>query len=311
MNKSYICIAILLAFLGNAFAQQDPQYTQYMYNMSVVNPAYAGSKETVSLGLLYRKQWVNIEDAPSTGTFFAHTPIGDNIGLGISIISDKIGPVNENNFYGDFSYTITLGDSYEEHRLVFGLKAGFTTHKVGLFSDIYGTLINESDPAFLQNTDDILLNLGAGVFYYTNKYYLGISIPNTIKSPHLTVQGHQFGSEVSHYFITGGYVFDVSPTIKFKPSFMMKSAFNAPTSLDVSANVFFDERIEAGITYRLEDSFGAMVNFSVNSDLRIGYAYDHVVSDLNAVTNASHEFFILYDLPLFRNVSKSPRRNYY
>ena len=232
-------IQVVILFIGVfAFAQQDPHYTQYMYNMSVMNPAYAGSKENLSLGLLHRKQWVEIEDAPTTTTFFGHAPVGKNVGMGLSVISDKIGPVEENNIYADFSYTLNLGG---EHKLAFGLKTGLTLHKVGLYDEVYPTLPDEFDPAFSENTSNSYFNIGSGLFYYTNKYYLGFSIPNLMKSKHLDFNGREFGSEVSHYFVTGGYVFDINDNVKFKPFFMMKSAFEAPTSLDLADNFFFIE----------------------------------------------------------------------
>ena len=254
--------------------------------------------------MLYRKQWVEIEDAPTTATFSGHAPVGKNVGLGLSVISDKIGPVEENNIYGDFSYTLQLGG---EHKLAFGLKAGLTLHQVGLFTDINHTLPDQNDPAFAENTSNSYFNLGSGLFYYTNKYYLALSVPNMMKSKHLDFNGRKFGSEVSHYFITGGYVFDVSENIKFKPFFMMKSAFNAPTSLDLSTNFLFNQKFEAGITYRLEDSFGAMINYAISPNVKLGYAYDHIVSDLNVTTPSSHEIVLLFDLNFPRKVSSSPR----
>src|SRR6187402_52196 len=150
MKKLYF-IAVLALAATELRAQQDPHYTQYMYNMSVMNPAYAGSKEAVSGGLLYRKQWVEIEDAPTTGTFFIHSPVGRNVGLGLSVISDKIGPVEENNFYGDFSYTLNLGG---EHRLAFGLKAGATFQRIGLNSEIAPSLPVITDDAFKEDTNN-------------------------------------------------------------------------------------------------------------------------------------------------------------
>jgi type IX secretion system PorP/SprF family membrane protein len=276
--------------------------------MSVMNPAYAGSKENLSMGLLYRKQWVEIEDAPTTGTFFGHSAVGKNVGLGLSVISDKIGPVEENNVYGDFSYTINLGG---DHKLAFGVKLGLTFHNVGLFSDINYTLPQQNDPAFSRDITNTYFNFGSGFFYYTNKYYLGLSVPNMLKSTHFDVQRSaeelQFGTETSHYFLTGGYVFDINQSVKFKPFFMLKSAFSAPTSLDVSTNFLFNEKFEVGATYRLEDSFGAMVNYAINPSLRIGYAYDHIVSDLNVTTPSSHEIILLYDLNFPKKVSSSPR----
>jgi type IX secretion system PorP/SprF family membrane protein len=304
MKKLYLVALVVFSITMDLQAQQDPHYTQYMYNMNVINPAYAGSKENLSIGMLYRKQWVEIEDAPTTATFSGHAPVGKNVGLGLSVISDKIGPVEENNIYGDFSYTLQLGG---EHKLAFGLKAGLTLHQVGLFSDINHTLPDQNDPAFAENTSNSYFNLGSGLFYYTNKYYLALSVPNMMKSKHLDFNGREFGSEVSHYFITGGYVFDVSENIKFKPFFMMKSAFNAPTSLDLSTNFLFNEKFEAGVTYRLEDSFGAMINYAISPNVKLGYAYDHIVSDLNVTTPSSHEIVLLFDLNFPRKVSSSPR----
>jgi type IX secretion system PorP/SprF family membrane protein len=304
MKKLYLVALVVFSITMDLQAQQDPHYTQYMYNMNVINPAYAGSKENLSIGMLYRKQWVEIEDAPTTATFSGHAPVGKNVGLGLSVISDKIGPVEENNIYGDFSYTLQLGG---EHKLAFGLKAGLTLHQVGLFTDINHTLPDQNDPAFAENTSNSYFNLGSGLFYYTNKYYLALSVPNMMKSKHLDYNGRKFGSEVSHYFVTGGYVFDVSENIKFKPFFMMKSAFNAPTSLDLSTNFLFNQKFEAGITYRLEDSFGAMINYAISPNVKLGYAYDHIVSDLNVTTPSSHEIVLLFDLNFPRKVSSSPR----
>jgi type IX secretion system PorP/SprF family membrane protein len=296
-------LLMLLTFL-DATAQQDPHYTQYMYNMNVINPAYAGSKENLSFGLLYRKQWIEIEDAPTTFSLSGSAPIGKNVGLGLSIISDKIGPVEENNVYGDFSYTLNLGG---ERRLALGLKAGVTFQKIGLKSIIQPTLPDPNDGAFQEDTNNSKLNIGTGLFYYTNKYYVSFSIPNMLKSAHLDYNGVKYGTEIQHYFLTGGYVFDLNPNLKFKPFAMVKSAINAPTSLDVSANFLYVEKFEMGATYRLQDSFGVMVNYAVSPSLRIGYAYDHIVSDLKVTTPSSHEIILLFDLNFPKKVSQSPR----
>lgn len=304
MKKIFFTALIVLMTFLDASAQQDPHYTQYMYNMSVVNPAYAGSKESLSGGILYRKQWVNIEDSPSTGTFFIHSPIGKNVGLGLSVISDKIGPVEENNVFADFSYTLNLGG---EHKLAFGMKGGATFSKVGLLDKVYYNVPNPGDDAFASNENNTFLNLGAGLFYYTNKYYVAFSVPNMIKSTHLDFNGRKFGSEALHYFLTGGYVFDLSPNTKLKPSAMLKSAVNAPLSVDGSLNMMFFDKFEIGATYRLDDSFGGMVNYAITPGLRVGYAYDHIISDLNITTPASHEVMVLFDLNFSKKVSQSPR----
>lgn len=305
MKKIYFIALLVLGVFTQIQAQQDPHYTQYMYNMNVINPAYAGSKDALSLGLLYRQQWVNMEGAPKTVSLSGSSPVGKNVGVGLSVISDKIGPVEENNVYGDFSYTLNLGG---EHKLALGLKAGATFHKVGLFSEIgNGFVTDAGDDAFAENTSNTFLNVGTGLFYYTNKYYVALSVPNMLKSTHLDYNGRSFGTESLHYFITGGYVFDLNPNLKFKPSTMIKSAFGTPVSVDASANFLFNEKFEIGATYRLEDSFGAMVNYAITPSLRIGYAYDHVVSDLKVTTPSSHEVILLFDLNFSKKVSQSSR----
>lgn len=305
MRKIIITTAVLLLGILNTQAQQDPHYTQYMYNMNVINPAYAGSKENLAFGLLYRKQWVEIQGAPTTMTFSGHSPVGKNVGLGLSFISDQIGPVREQNVYADFSYTLNLGG---EHRLAFGIKAGATFHRVGLFSEIGdGFVPDPGDPAFDKNLSNVYGNIGAGLFYYTDRYYVAFSMPNMLNSVHLNYNGMRFGSETQHFFLTGGYVFDLNPNLKFKPFGMVKTAIGAPVSFDVSTNFLFNEIFEIGATYRLEDSFGAMVGYQITPSLKIGYAYDHIVSDLRASTPASHEIILLFDVNFPKRVSRSSR----
>lgn len=308
MKKILFTALITLSVFVDVEAQQDPHYTQYMYNMNVINPAYAGSKENLSFGLLYRQQWEGIEDAPRTFTFSGHSPAGKNVGLGLSVISDEIGPVKEQNVYGDFSYTLNLGG---EHRLALGLKAGATFQKIGLFSDINGSLPDPSDEAFSEDSNNTYFNIGTGFFYYTNNYYIALSVPNMLKSKHLNVrrdgQERHYGEETQHYFLTGGYVFQLTDNIKFKPFAMVKSAFDAPTSFDVSTNFLFNEKFEIGATYRLDDSFGGMVNYAITPNLRVGYAYDRIISDLKVTTPASHEVILLFDLNFPKKVSRSPR----
>ncbi|RYF77884.1 MAG: type IX secretion system membrane protein PorP/SprF [Cytophagaceae bacterium] len=304
MKKIYLAAAAAVLALS-AHAQQDPHYTQYMYNMNVINPAYAGSKESLSGGVLYRKQWVDIEDAPTTGTFFIHSPVGKNVGLGLSAINDKIGPVEETNVYGDFSYTLDLGG---EHRLAFGIKAGATFHQVD-FGQIYPTLPDINDGVFQgSNPNETLFNVGAGLFYYTDKYYVAFSMPNMVRGKYLNYDGVDYGSEAMHYFLTGGYVFELSDSFKLKPSALVKSSFDAPTSFDVSLNGLYMDRFELGATYRREDSWGVMANIGIIPNvLRIGYAYDHIISDLRVSTPASHEIILLFDIPYAKKVSRSPR----
>lgn len=294
---------MFLGFTNINFGQQDPQYTQYMYNMNVVNPAYAGSKEALSLGMLFRKQWVNLDGAPTTYTFSGHTPLKKNLGVGLSLIADELGPVNETNVYADVSYVIRLT---EKQKLAFGIKTGATFHKID-FATIYPTLV-QSDDLFAQpNPNTTNFNFGAGLFYYSDNYYLSFSIPNFIKSPHLNYDGTNYGSEVPHFFGMGGYVFDLNSNLKFKPSFMIKTSISDPVSFDISMNILWKEIFEIGATYRREDSYGIMTNFKINNKLRIGYAYDHIVSDLDFATPSSHEIMLLFDIFAYNKVPQSSR----
>lgn len=299
MKKLSIIAVLLLAF--QMHGQQDPQYTQYMYNMNIINPAYAGSKENLSFGLLYRNQWSKIDGGPETGTFFGHAPVGKNIGLGLSVIADQIGPVKETNTYVDLSYTLQLGG---EHRLAFGIKAGATFHDIGLAGI---DVIDPTDPFLNQDINETTPNIGAGFFYYTDKYYVSLSVPNLLSSLHLDDSGLKIGSETQHYFLTGGYVFDLSENTELKPSVMIKSAFDAPTSFDVNVNARFYKKFEIGASYRLDDSFSALVNFALTPSLRVGYAHDFISSDIKAYAPASHEVFLLFDLNFPKRVSRSPR----
>jgi len=284
-----------------AQAQQDPQYTQYMYNMNVVNPAYAGSKETLSLTALYRKQWSGLDGAPETITFSGHSPVTDEVGLGLSVIKDELGPVKETNAYVDFSYTLQVGENL---KLALGLKAGATFHDVGL-ADL--ELQDPNDPFFSQDISNTYPNIGAGAFFYGDNFYVGLSVPNFLNSVHLDENGLKYGSETNHYFATAGYVFQVSENMKLKPSVMVKSAFDAPLSFDGNINALFYEKFELGVSYRLEDSFSGLVGFQATEYLRIGYAYDHVISELDAVASASHEVILTFDVFFKKKSLRSPR----
>lgn len=300
MNKIYLFIFAFL-FVWQINAQQDPQYTQYMYNMNVINPAYAGSTNSLSIGALYRAQWVNLDGAPTTATFTVQSPIGKQVGLGLSVIKDEIGPVNETNAYADFSYSIPLGS---EHKLAFGLKAGATFHNIGLSNRI---VLDQNDP-LVTDIDEVTPNIGAGAYFYkSDTYYLSLSMPNMLNSVHINRQGTKIGSEVQHLFLSAGYVFDLSENFKLKPHGLLKMAFDAPVSFDANLNLFMYNFVEIGAGYRKDDSFSGMINFLISPNLRIGYAYDNIISDLNITTNSSHEIFISFDINFYKKISNSPR----
>jgi len=294
----------LLGFSYSGYAQQDPHYTQYMYNQSVVNPAYAGSKETLALGVLYRNQWTGLEGAPQTLTLFGHSRVGKKVGVGISAISDRLGPTEENNVYADFSYTLELGG---RHKLALGVKAGMTMLQNNLRSKVSDFVPDPNDPMFAFDESSSFFNVGAGAFYYTDNYYIGLGVPNFLQNTYMTKNDRKFGSETMHMFLTGGYVFELDYQWKLRPSTMLKMATNSPLSVDLSVNAMWNNKLEFGVTYRLEDSFGGMVNYAVMPNLRIGYAYDYVTSDIRLAASGSHEVIVLFDIFYKRRVSSSPR----
>ena len=309
MKTIKILIFALIGFLSllKVNAQQDPNYTQYMYNMNVVNPAYAGSLGTLSIGLLGRTQWTEISDNPKTVTFDAHAPLGKKVGMGLSLIADEIGPMKEQNIYVDLSYTITTS---EEGRLAFGLKGGVTLQK----SDF--TLIvlpqDPNDPLFDENVNNTYPNFGAGVYYYTDKFYVGASVPNILKSNHYNFDSSQNvytkASEEAHYFLTSGYVFDLSSTVRFKPSVMLRGVMNAPLSYDINANFLLYDRFELGASYRNGSSVSGLFNIGVTREFRIGYAIDLAIGELSSLSpGTSHEVILLYEISFSKKDIKSPR----
>jgi type IX secretion system PorP/SprF family membrane protein len=304
MKKIKILIVGVITLIGAvAYGQQDPQYTQYMYNMNVVNPAYAGSQGTLSIGLLGRTQWVNLSGSPKTITAAIHAPVGKNVGLGFSVIADKIGPVSEQNAYADFSYTI---ETSEEGRLAFGVKGGFTFQAIDFLKL---SIKDQDDPLFSENLNQTFPNFGTGLLYYTDNFYAGISMPNMLESRHFEKKSGIItkASEKMHYFITTGYVFDISQDLRLKPSIMLKAVSAAPLSIDLSVNALILDVFELGLSWREGDSVSGMMNFLVAPNVRIGYAYDYTLTNLGQFNTGSHEVFLLYDLDLSRGNLKSPR----
>lgn len=298
-------IFIVLSGTSVLHAQQDPQYTQYMYNQNVINPAYAGSTDNTRLTVLHRQQWTGVQGAPETLTFAGSTAIGDRIGVGLSVISDQIGPVQEKNFYADFAYKLQVG---KNTTLALGIKAGMTFHDVNL-ATIRTTV--PGDDAFQDRVNENYFNVGTGAFLYGSNWYAGASIPNLLNAVHLnetqSATGTNLGSETQHFFLTGGYVFDITDNIKLKPHAMFRGAFSAPVTFDLNTNVLFNNIFEVGVSYRYEDSFSGLIGMQLNDNIKVGYAYDRIVSDIQVAANSSHEIFLTYDLNFPRKVMQSPR----
>lgn len=310
--KKYTIFTILLfcGFAAVVRAQQDPQYTQYMYTTQVINPGYTGSLEGVaSLSGLYRSQWVGLDGAPTTMTFAAHTAIEHSpVGLGLSIVRDEIGPSDQTFANIDFSYTIPTGDV---GRLAFGLKAGASMLNVDYTKlDIY----SQNDPTFEQNVDNRFLpQIGAGLYFYTDRLYLGLSVPSFLETEHYDRQNMDeegfstAASERMHYFFIAGYVFDLSENVKFKPATLAKTVYGAPLQVDVSANFMFFEKFVLGAAYRWDAAWSGLAGFQLADRLFLGFAYDTDYTELRAYNKGSFEFFLRYDIFKGRRSVMSPR----
>jgi type IX secretion system PorP/SprF family membrane protein len=309
-NIKHIAFLVVLLISSSAKAQQDPQFTHYMYNMSVINPAYATDNEgVINIGGLYRTQWVGAVGAPKTVTAFVHSPIAKKIEMGLSIVSDEIGDVvKENNIYADFAYVIPVS---ENNKLSFGLKGGVTLFDANFNGFQYSD--TAPDPAFADNINQVFPNLGVGTFFFSDKYYIGFSAPNLLKTKHLEHQDaiSTIGVEDIHYFFTGGYVFDLNDRLKLKPAFMAKGVNGVPLALDLTANMLYNDFFEGGIGYRWDDSVSGLVAFYVTPTLRIGYSYDYTLSNLGKYNSGTHEIFLLFDLDRSgassKGYDKSPR----
>lgn len=283
-------------------AQQLPQFTQYMYNTISINPAYAGSRETLSVVGLHRSQWVGLEGGPQTQTLSVHAPMrNERVGLGLSFINDALGYQEFSYLYGDFSYTIPTG---EKSKLAFGVKAGFTSYSL------------DADFQQSQMTDQVIFgfedrwkpNIGTGVYWHSQKWYLGLSAPRLLNTDYTGDAEFAALERISYYF-TGGLVFDLSESVKLKPAALIKATNGAPLSYDITANFLFNEKLWLGGSYRINENaaaVGGLADFQVSKQLRIGYAYEYPISDIRAYTSGTHEILLMFEIFKSKRI-KSPR----
>jgi type IX secretion system PorP/SprF family membrane protein len=277
-------------------AQQDAQYTQYMYNTITINPAYAGSRGVLSIFGLHRTQWVGLDGAPVTNSFSLNSPVSSNMGLGVSVVNDRIGPSVENNISVDLSYSIETSPFY---KLSFGLKGTANLLDVD-FTKL--NIYDPSDPRFQNNIDNKFSpNIGAGVYFHSDKSYIGFSVPNMLENMHFDKSAKDEAKSYTvnqrmHYYLMAGYVFDLNYNLKFKPSILTKVASGAPLQTDISANFLFNETFTAGLAYRWNASVSALAGFQVSDSWFIGYAYDAETTKLANYNSGSHEIFLRFEL---------------
>ena len=291
----------MFATLGS-YAQQNAQFTQYMYNTININPAYAGSRGAMSIFALHRTQWVGLDGAPTTNAVSINTPFNSSrLGLGVSIINDKIGPTHDNTISTDLSYTIPTS---ENTKLSFGVKAS-----VNLF-DLNASRLNPdqpNDPKLYGYNNTISPNIGAGIYLHSDKAYVGLSIPNFIESNRYDDNDTKVYKEKMNYYLIAGYVMDLSYNLKFKPALLTKMVQGAPLQVDISGNFLFNDKFTFGLAYRWSASASAMAGFQVSDALFIGYGYDLETTKLDNYNSGSHEVFLRYEIFKNNNKITTPR----
>jgi len=301
-----LLMIVLFSFPAKVFSQQDPLYTQYMFNTLALNPGYAGTRDMLSLMLTSRHQWVGFDGAPITQTFTANTPVADkNIGLGISVIYDRVGPTKQTGTYIDYSFQIKIS---KNSKLSFGLKGGGNFYQLDMAE--LKRLTPYDDPAYsVPNYNNFLPNFGVGIYYYSQVFYLGISVPKLLENSYTDneVETYQAGKEMRHYYIMTGAVFNISNNIKFKPSMLARMTQAAPFSMDLNANFLIMERLWVGGMYRISESFGAMAQFKITPQFSIGYSYDMNTNELQNYNSGTHEIMLNYDFNFKKDKVQNPR----
>lgn len=318
MKKSFLAIGFLIligmcAGTEKAIAQQDQQFTQYMFNQLTFNPAYAGTRGTLSVVGLHRTQWVGLDGAPRSFSFSLHSPVGksERVGLGVNIARDEIFITNETYIDIDFSYTIPTSDI---GKLSFGLKAGAQLLDINFsetspfqsgdfLADGAANIDNRFEPQF-----------GVGLFYYTDKFYLGGSVPNLLRTDHFEESNNTNGGtsislaeERLHYFLSSGYVFTLNDDLKFKPAGLIRGVRGAPISVDLTANFLLYDKLTLGAAYRVSAAFSGLVGFQITDSLLLGFAYDGETTELNRFNDGSYEIFLRYEVLKQNKRLLSPR----
>lgn len=293
-------LVLILAIGFESFAQQDPLYTQYYNNFSLINPAYAGSHGLFTATANIRSQWAGEAGSPETQTLSLHGPVGKNVGLGLSIVNDKVFVLSETHVYADFSYSIYPS---EYSTLAFGLKVGGSFLDVNLLE-----LGIENDNLFSENLNEFNPNIGAGAFYYTNRFYASVSTVNILQTKHYNKSNAVVSSASDEmiFYLSSGYVFDLSDDFKIRPSVMLRVVNGSPLSTDISTSVLWLDKLEFGISHRINESISGLFQLRLTDNLKVGYTYDAITSNLSNYNNGSHEFSIILNIGKNKNTRKPP-----
>lgn len=304
--KYAIVTLLLSAWMHSANGQYDPLYTQYMFNPLALNPAYAGTSGVLHAMVLSRHQWVGFEDAPSTQTFTIHTPVSSrNIGTGLSVVHDRIGPVTNTNAFFDYAFQVNLTESV---KLSMGLKGGFSYFQRDLtkYMDEVGT----EDPAYNEPVDSKLLpNFGFGIYCYGNRFYAGASVPRLLENKigEQGVSSVAVPKENRLYLLMAGYVYPIHPDIMLKPSFLLRATNSAPLSVDLNLSVLVREKLWAGGMFRPGSGFGAILQYQLSPQIRAGYAYEMSTNEMMSYQSGTHEIMISYEFNFRKDKIQNPR----
>jgi len=299
-------LALVVVFMlgrSSVHAQQDPLYSQYMFNTLAFNPAYAGSADVFTVMALSRHQWVGFEGAPATQTVLSHTPLRNQaLALGLTAMTDKVGPARQTGAFLDLAYRIRTG---ADTRLSFGLKGGVNSFQ----ADLAGLATVNPDQANVNVQGQLMPNFGFGLYWHAPRYYVGLSAPKLLENELVPASTGVIttSSEVRHFFLMGGYVLDLGRDLKFKPSFMTRVVKGSPLSVDLNASFLLRERIWFGALYRLGNAFGVFGQYRVNDQLSVGYAFDLTTTKLGAYNAGTHEVMLSYDLRFIKGRTISPR----
>jgi type IX secretion system PorP/SprF family membrane protein len=286
-------------------AQRSPVFTQYMFNGLILNPAYTGSQESMMLTASLRSQWSGLEGAPQTQVFSAHSPIRfTRSAAGFVAIHDKAGVISQTTFYGTYAYRIPVSAT---GKISVGMQAGGTFNQANLSSLNIVTQNGNPDLTFSSNEVHVLPNLGIGVYYYTKKTYVGISLPTIIDNRWSNGLQLQDNSQQRHYFLTAGHVFDLSRDLKLKPNILLKMVEGGPFQYDINANLFIKNLVWVGLSYRMDDSLDFLLEWNVNDQLAFGYSYGYPTSLLATVQTGTHEIVVNYRMKRDKHIIRSPR----
>jgi len=290
----------LISIMNTSLGQQDPQFTQYFDNALFVNSAYAGSSGMLTATSIHREQWVGFDGRPSSTTISLHSPLSyESVGVGLTAVRDAIGPLNQTMFYGDFSYSLKLG---ERSKLAFGVKAGLNIISSNT-SDLVTTV--SGDPNLIQNVQNkINPNFGTGIYYHTPNFFVGAATPKLLEQ---SIDGTETNKEKRHYFFIGGGIFRVNNEWKIRPTGQVKITANAPISIDLSATGIYMDQVFFGTMYRLNAAFGAFAQYQINPQFRIGLASDFSTTAIRNYNYGTYEVLLSYDFAFNRKGIRSPR----